>query len=1111
MKKFLSLLMLLMTAIPAINAADFTLVTEESELVAGARYVIAARYENYAMGKTQNSNNRAAVSKKRIGTTISLTDTDNVAIFTLGGKKDAWTFYDEEKNGYLYAAGSASNNYLKTSGVENTYNGKNTCKITLDADTYIAHIVFNINETYANTLVLNGTTIFSCYKAAKVSSGSNYKQLGLFKEVTSSLETPTISVPSGTYNVVQNVTLTVPEGATTVRYTTDDAVDLKEGTGYLEYSDGTTISILKSCTLRAIATDGTNFSPVATATYTMKTLAPSIAVEKESGLVTITPDAAYEASNVKIYYTTNGDTPVAGSATEYTEPFTVAKETEVKAIAVYGDFDASDIVSLNYSDIAKVIFDASVSRDFGGLSGSSGDDISNTVFEKNGISLAFTKGSSSNPPKYYNKSGEAAVRFYVDNVITISSNDYLINKVVFTTASDYAFESVESISSGTVSINGTEMTWNGINSQEASFINKKQARLTKIEVYYSEVGTASFDAPAISVPGGTYNVIQKVTLTVPEGATSVRYTTDDAVDLVNGSDFTEYVAESEITIDKSCTLRAIATDGTNFSEVASATYTMKTAAPVITAEGAVDGVFTNEDGFLNVTFTCPPYNADEVLISYEVKDEMAEKTTGTVEVGGTITVYGNATITATALYINGDFEESDPVTATYKWNNPNAITFTKTGNIVIADQDDNKFGTGGMSQDTYYTLTDDLGNEYSIYAIIGDYENTTGNTYPNRTDSELRLYATSGSAVFISNKTLNIKSVAVAHNRTAITVNGTAVNAVNGVSTWNSSTDGCHDIKIATAGGPSKGNNTYITKISITFEKVAPFDKVSNGTELLSMEAGKYYQVNVNLQGVKSHNGVLYARTVDTTVNPSEPGKDYFDSYEDSDYAQFAQHDWVAIDGLGSDYENKNITAGFVAQYDGTKLLPVNDVVPGSDETVTTNTFGVANVFYGNYENTNTNGFDYKPFFVKAKLNEVATFVAKAVAAYEIQGSGKCGVINGKGLKVEGSDLTDNIGKYVALDGVLVADAEANGGVKVIAFGVGTPTGVDSAIAEGTVAIYGTEGAVSVTGVTGTVELYDATGRLAKVAEAEGSAVIAMPAGYYIVRASGVAKAVIVK
>ena len=174
--------MLLLMTLPAINATNYELVTSTDDLKAGARYVIAAIKENYAISKTQNDNNRAAVAIVKSGTTISLAD--NVAVFTLRGSKDAWTFYDEEKSGYLYAPSEASKkqNWLRTSGDENTYSGKNTCKISLDAETNTAHIVFNINDSYANTLVLNGTTIFSCY-TAKTASGTNYKQLCLYKEV----------------------------------------------------------------------------------------------------------------------------------------------------------------------------------------------------------------------------------------------------------------------------------------------------------------------------------------------------------------------------------------------------------------------------------------------------------------------------------------------------------------------------------------------------------------------------------------------------------------------------------------------------------------------------------------------------------------------------------------------------------------------------------------------------------------------------------------------------------------------------------------------------------------------------------------------------------------
>ena len=50
-----------------------------------------------------------------------------------------------------------------------------------------------------------------------------------------------------------------------------------------------------------------------------------------------------------------------------------------------------------------------------------------------------------------------------------------------------------------------------------------------------------------------------------------------------------------------------------------------------------------------------------------------------------------------------------------------------------------------------------------------------------------------------------------------------------------------------------------------------------------------------------------------------------------------------------------------------------------------------------------------------------------------------------------------------------------------------------------------------VAGADGKVTIFDAMGRMVKSVSAEGAATVEMPAGYYIVRTAGTAKAVIVK
>ena len=343
-----------------------------------------------------------------------------------------------------------------------------------------------------------------------------------------------------------------------------------------------------------------------------------------------------------------------------------------------------------------------------------------------------------------------------------------------------------------------------------------------------------------------------------------------------------------------------------------------------------------------------------------------------------------------------------------------------------------------------------------------------------------------------------------------------------------------HTVETYSAPIRISANCTVVAQISdgtncsepVSLEYTLRYNTVSTNAGLLSMEPDKFYQVNVNLQGVKVNGGVLYARTSETSAAPSKPKETHtgFDSYEDGNKLdEYDQRDWVAIEGLTSEYERKQIDVGFVAGYDGSKLVPVTTPVSGTDIGVELNTFGVANVFYGNYENTERLGWKdgdenpYYPFFVKAKVNEVANFVGTVTVTegkIELWGSGVCGKLNEKGLAIDanGKEINASEGVYQQIEGVLVADAEANGGVKLVALSEPiTPTGVTALKADSKATIYGTEGAVVVNGADGKVMIFDAMGRIVKSVSAGGAATVAMPAGYYIVRTAGTAKAVIVK
>ena len=280
------------------------------------------------------------------------------------------------------------------------------------------------------------------------------------------------------------------------------------------------------------------------------------------------------------------------------------------------------------------------------------------------------------------------------------------------------------------------------------------------------------------------------------------------------------------------------------------------------------------------------------------------------------------------------------------------------------------------------------------------------------------------------------------------------------------------------------------------------------------------YAINFGLEGVKALDSVLYARTTETSENSSSPAEGHtgFDSYEDGyRLANFVQRDWLAIGVIGSsNYENVLLPRGFSTYFDGATLTSLDAPEPGSSVSVALNVYVAANVFYGQYRNMGENFManNYKPFFVEPKLNEVATFVGSVNDDLELLGSGVCGNLNGHGVKVEGIELTPT-SNYIQFDGVLVEDATATGGVKIIGYGeVSTPTAVEAVKATNDVKVYAANGAVSIVPQADCrVEIYDTAGRLAATANAVagGRTSVPMARGFYIVRAAGTSRAVVVQ
>lgn len=154
---------------------------------------------------------------------------------------------------------------------------------------------------------------------------------------------PTFSVPAGTYNANQSVTLSSTYG-TTIYYTLNGTNPTESSS---EYSGAITIDATK--TLKAIAVkDGCEISEVASATYTMKCATPTFSptAGTYTGIQSVALSCATEGAAIR--YTTDGETPT-GSSDTYSSALSVGSNQTVKAIATKSGWSDSEIASAAYT------------------------------------------------------------------------------------------------------------------------------------------------------------------------------------------------------------------------------------------------------------------------------------------------------------------------------------------------------------------------------------------------------------------------------------------------------------------------------------------------------------------------------------------------------------------------------------------------------------------------------------------------------------------------------------------------------------------------------------------------------------------------------------------
>lgn len=199
---------------------------------------------------------------------------------------------------------------------------------------------FHDGETYTVKVSKNALSY------AGVPMADDYTNTVRKLETVSTLSTPTASVDSGVFKTIQTVSLTAENGAS-IFYTTDGSEPNENSTLYTG-----PITLSSNTTLKFIAVKtGYNNSPVGEKTYVIelsgKASKPTANVTSGTYSDTLSVALSSTTTGSKIYYTLDGFEPTTSSA-EYVTPISISATTTLKAIAVIGGLDNSDVSTFEY-------------------------------------------------------------------------------------------------------------------------------------------------------------------------------------------------------------------------------------------------------------------------------------------------------------------------------------------------------------------------------------------------------------------------------------------------------------------------------------------------------------------------------------------------------------------------------------------------------------------------------------------------------------------------------------------------------------------------------------------------------------------------------------------
>ena len=393
-----------------------------------------------------------------------------------------------------------------------------------------------------------------------------------------------------------------------------------------------------------------------------------------------------------IYYTTDGSDPTTNSSV-YSSAINVSSTTTIKAMAVASG-NSSSIVSATYT----ILEHAGTQTDPYSVA-----DARAAIDAGTGITNVYVTGIISQVDSYSNNT----ITYWIsdDGTTTNQLEVYKgknLNNTNFTALSDVEV-------GATVIVFGTLTKYNNTTYEFTS-----GNYLTSYTAPQHDV-----EAPIFSPVAGTYTSAQTVTLSCATTGATIYYTTD-GTEPTNAS--TEYT--TALTISTTTTIKAVAYDGTNYSNVTTATYHFCSAQDPYTVTEALafneypaNGIYVT--GIVSTAPTAAPTNNGELtyyisvdgqasnqLEVYKGKglNEAAFTAQNDIQVGDIVTVYGNVVIyNNTKEFASGNylvsFERPTPPAEDYTLTiaNPSNVTITAVygadGVLSNGDSDDIESGT----------------------------------------------------------------------------------------------------------------------------------------------------------------------------------------------------------------------------------------------------------------------------------------------------------------------------------------------------------------------------------------------------------------------------------